>query len=206
MDLYPLTLWKLLECQDLGLAERLKIAIRLVKEVKRAHNGGVVHRDLKPTNIMLNANKELVLVDFGIGKNNLHLLGSCGTPGFNAPEQFSGNKQKEHVDKYSLGKNLTLIFFKWEIGWTLLWSSKDWMTSQKIAQDKLAHFSDFFDIIRRMMQVTFKDNLKLLRFSILSIFNIFLQIDPRNTTTSLVEQFQQGKQISKIELKIFCVG
>ena len=157
MDLYPLTLWKLLECQDLGLAERLKIAIRLVKEVKRAHNGGVVHRDLKPTNIMLNANKELVLVDFGIGKNNLHLLGSCGTPGFNAPEQFSGDDQEKPVDIFSLGKNLILVLFKWKIGWTLLWSSKNWITSQKDAEDKLAPFSDFFDIIRQMLKVNFEN-------------------------------------------------
>ena len=67
MERYQKTLWKFLENPDLGLAERLKIAIKLVKEVKRAHDGRVVHRDLTPTNIMLDANNELVLVDFGIG-------------------------------------------------------------------------------------------------------------------------------------------
>ena len=94
MERYPLTLWKFLEGHDLGLAERLEIAIKLVKEVKRAHDGSVAHRDLKPTNIMLDANKELVLVDFGIGRNMTALKGSCGTPGFNAPEQFSGDYQQ----------------------------------------------------------------------------------------------------------------
>ena len=94
MERYPKTLWKVLESQDLGLAERLEIAIKLAKEVKRAHEGYVAHRDLKPTNIMLDANKALVLVDFGIGRDYTYgLRGSCGTPGFNAPEQFSGDDQ-----------------------------------------------------------------------------------------------------------------
>ena len=70
MERYSKTLSKSLENQDLGLAERLEIAIKLVKEVKRAHDGDVVHRDLKPTNIMLDANKELTLVDFGIGRHH----------------------------------------------------------------------------------------------------------------------------------------
>ena len=153
MERYPNTLWKFLENQDLGLAERLEIAIKLVKEVKGAHDGGVAHRDLKPTNVMVDENKELVLVDFGIGNLTLALRGSCGTPGFNAPEQFSGDKQYTEVDIFSLGKNLALIFFKWKIGWTLLWSSKDWISSHKIAENKLAPFSDFFKIIRQMMQV-----------------------------------------------------
>ena len=68
MERYPSTLWKCLEGQDLGLSERLEIAIKLVKEVKRAHDGLVAHRDLKPTNVMVDENKELILVDFGIGR------------------------------------------------------------------------------------------------------------------------------------------
>ena len=132
MERYPITLWKFLEGQDFGLLERLQIAIKLVKEVQKNHVRGWVHRDLKPTNIMLDANKELTLVDFGIGRNNGNLEGSCGTPGFNAPEQFSGDRQGNPVDIFSLGKILILIFFKWEIGWTLLWSSKNWISSQKM--------------------------------------------------------------------------
>ena len=156
MKRYPKTLWKFLENQDLGLLERLEIAIKLVKEVKRAHDRGVVHRDLKPTNVMLDGSKELTLVDFGIGRNRNLLEGSCGTPGFNAPEQFSGDEQDKPVDIFSLGKNLTMIFFKWEIGWTLLWSSKDWIRQQKIDKNKLTPFSDFFHMIRQMLQVNFR--------------------------------------------------
>ena len=159
MERYPKTLWKFLENQDLGLLERLEIAIKLLKEVKNAHSGKVVHRDLKPINIMLDANKELTLVDFGIGRNYGQLKGSCGTPGFNAPEQFSGDRQDMPVDIFSLGKILILIFFQWKIGWTSLLSSKEWITSQKVAENKLTPLSHFLNIIRKMLQVYFKNYL-----------------------------------------------
>ena len=152
MKWYPQTLWSSLESNNFGLNERLEIAIKLTKELKIAHRGGVCHRDLKPTNIMVDVNEKLVLVDFGIGNRNVYLEGSIGTPGFNAPEQFSGKDQDYPVDIFSLGKNLILILFEWNIGWHLLWSSKEWIQSQKLEQ-KLAPLSDLFDVIRKMLQV-----------------------------------------------------
>ena len=152
MKRYPQTLWTYLESNNFGLKERLKMAIKLTKELKISHDGQVAHRDLKPTNIMVDANKGLALVDFGIGNVSTTLKGSCGTPGFNAPEQFSGKIQKEPVDIFSLGKNLILILFEWKIGWNLLWSSEEWIQSQKLEQ-KLAPLSDLFDVIRKMLQV-----------------------------------------------------
>ena len=77
---------------------------------------------------------------------------SCGTPGFNAPEQFSGEEQRDYVDIFSLGKNLILILFEWKIGWNLLWSTKEWLQSQKL-EHKLAALSNLFQIIRSMKQV-----------------------------------------------------
>ena len=153
MEQYPQSLWKLLESTNFGLKERLEMAIKLTKELKMAHHGGVAHRDLKPTNIMVDAKNELALVDFGIGNVFDLLKGSCGTPGFNAPEQFSGEKQGRPVDIFSLGKNLILILFEWKIGWHLLWSSEEWIQPQK---HKLSPLSNLFKFIRRMMQVIFR--------------------------------------------------
>ena len=152
MERYPQSLWKFLESNNFGLKERLKMAIKLTNEVKIAHNGNMIHRDLKPTNIMIDEKKELVLVDFGIGGQNAALFGSCGTPGFNAPEQFSGEEHKYPVDIFSLGKNLILILFDWKIGWNLLWSSKEWIQSQN-PEHQLAPLSDLLKFIRSMMQV-----------------------------------------------------
>ena len=81
------------------------MAIKLTKELKIAHDGNVVHRDLKPTNIMVDVKNELALIDFGIGDYKVGLKGSCGTPGFNAPEQFSGKKQLRSVDIFSFYSN-----------------------------------------------------------------------------------------------------
>ena len=155
MKQYQQSLWNCLETNNFGLQDRLEIAIKLTKELKIAHDHFVVHRDLKPTNIMVDARKELVLVDFGIGDEtyNSALKGSCGTPGFNAPEQFSGEDQSYPVDIFSLGKNLILILFEWKIGWNLLWSSKEWLQSQKL-EHKLAALSDLFRSIRSMTQVS----------------------------------------------------
>ena len=153
MERYPQSLWNLLESTNFGLKERLEMAVKLTKELKIAHDGQVAHRDIKPTNIMVDGKNELALVDFGIGNYHALLDGSCGTPGFNAPEQFSGEEQDKPVDILSLGKNLFLILFEWKIGWNLLWSSEQWIQSHKLEQ-KLNSLSNLFDFISRMIQVT----------------------------------------------------
>ena len=152
MERYPQSLWQSLESHNFGLKERLEKALKLTKELEIAHDGQVVHRDLKPTNVMVDSNGGLVLADFGIGNSIGYLVGSCGTPGFNAPEQFSGGNQDYPVDIFSLGKNLILILFEWRIGWNLLWSSEEWIQSQKL-EHKLAPLSDLFNLIRSMLQV-----------------------------------------------------
>ena len=152
MERYPQSLWKYLESNNFGLHERIEMATKLTKELKLAHDGEVGHRDLKPANIMVTAQNELTLVDFGIGNSVSFLRGSSGTPGFNAPEQFSGESHASPVDIFSLGKNLILILFEWKIGWNLLLSSEEWLLSQKL-EHKLASLSDLLKFIRSMIQV-----------------------------------------------------
>ena len=172
MERYQQSLWKYLESTNFALKQRLDMAIKLTRELKLAHDGQVVHRDLKPTNIMVDEKKKLALIDFGIGNRSDGLLGSCGTPGFNAPEQFSNEMQYEPVDIFSLGKNLILIIFEWKLGWNLLWSSEKYtnrsfpvhdnyysalfrrhrLQSQKL-EHKVAALSDLFKLIRQMTQV-----------------------------------------------------
>ena len=118
--------------QDFNLLDRLNMAIALALEVKKMSGDEfikTVHRDLKPSNVLRDAAGNLSLIDFGLAKTydvdkNQKAWGSCGTPGFLAPEQFTCAIQTEKVDIWGLGKTIALILFSWDIAWQLLWLPK----------------------------------------------------------------------------------
>jgi hypothetical protein len=74
------------------VAERLRVLRRLAEVLAFAHNQGVIHRDLKPQNVMVGEFGEVYLMDWGIGA-------VAGTPPFRAPEA----KLDWRSDLYSLG-------------------------------------------------------------------------------------------------------
>jgi serine/threonine protein kinase/Tfp pilus assembly protein PilF len=87
--------------------------VRLVGKVAHAigyaHQHGILHRDLQPGNILLDAHGEPMVSDFGLAKwldqesNLTRTLTSLGTPGFIAPEQAEGTAFSPAADIYSLG-------------------------------------------------------------------------------------------------------
>jgi len=90
------------------LKGRLTLFVKIVEAVGAAHSAGVVHRDLKPTNILVNRKGEPIIVDFGLalsgtsGESSIHTVG--GTPGYAAPEQFNKGQHIDFtVDVYALG-------------------------------------------------------------------------------------------------------
>lgn len=91
-------------------ADAVKIASRICGALAYMHNKGVVHRDLKPQNIMVCNDGSLRIMDFGIAKSGqsrrLTFVGftpSMGTPDYMAPEQVKGKRGDERTDIYSLG-------------------------------------------------------------------------------------------------------
>jgi TolB-like protein/Tfp pilus assembly protein PilF len=81
----------------------------VARAVDYAHQHGILHRDLQPGNILLDARSEPMVSDFGLAKwldqesNLTRTLTSLGTPGFIAPEQAEGTTFSPAADIYSLG-------------------------------------------------------------------------------------------------------
>lgn len=87
-----------------------RLARKLIAAVKAVHAAGIVHRDIKPTNVMVSATGP-VLVDFGIamGEGESHVTRTglvMGTPGFIAPEIIEGADSDEMTDWWSLASVL----------------------------------------------------------------------------------------------------
>jgi serine/threonine protein kinase len=73
----------------------------------------VIHRDLKPQNIMMNKRGEVVIMDFGLAAIADQLSGAevrNGTPAYMAPEQLKGSEVTAKSDIYSLGLVLYELF------------------------------------------------------------------------------------------------
>jgi hypothetical protein len=87
--------------------QALAIAGRIAGALDHAHQRGIVHRDVKPANIMLLASGEAKLTDFGIAKIDAADLTApgdfLGTPSYMSPEQASGNPLDGRSDIFSLG-------------------------------------------------------------------------------------------------------
>ncbi len=86
----------------------LQIGIRVADALAYAHSHGVVHRDVKPANVMVDADTGMVkITDFGIAciadASRTRTGVILGTPSFMSPEQLSGQRVDGRTDLYSLG-------------------------------------------------------------------------------------------------------
>jgi len=93
----------------LPVEEALELAIAIARGLAFAHKHGLVHRDVKPHNILLNGDREPKVTDFGIArsldmKRGMTETGTVlGTSNYIAPEQASGDRVDAQSDVYSLG-------------------------------------------------------------------------------------------------------
>jgi len=91
----------------------IEIARKLCAGLAAAHEKGVLHRDLKPGNVMLNSRGQVLLTDFGLAGLAGQIEGDevrNGTPAYMAPEQLAGEEVTVRSDIYSLGLVLYEIF------------------------------------------------------------------------------------------------
>ncbi len=95
----------------LPLEVAIEIAVAVCHGLSAAHAAGVVHRDLKPDNILLAKQGRVVITDFGIARAVLERVGpvrtsglAIGTPEYMAPEQVEASSNVDHrADLYALG-------------------------------------------------------------------------------------------------------
>src|SRR5207248_779710 len=105
------TLATLIASGPLSLAQTAYVGSSVAKALAEAHALGIVHRDVKPANILIDERGRAYLGDFGIARRDtdtaLTQTGSfLGTPGYLAPEVARGSGASAASDVYSLGATL----------------------------------------------------------------------------------------------------
>jgi len=98
----------------LGLEEGRNIAIKLARAAGALHRAGIIHRDIKPDNVILEGGGSLKLIDFGVvripGLEEAPPEDIPGTAAYMAPEMFEGEAGNEATDIYALGVTMFRAF------------------------------------------------------------------------------------------------
>jgi serine/threonine-protein kinase len=95
--------------EGLSVARAIELLAQVAEALGYAHRQGVIHRDVKPANVLIGRDGDALLADFGIAKiyaDTLQLTGEgsmVGTPAYMAPEQLQGKPVDARTDIYALG-------------------------------------------------------------------------------------------------------
>ena len=116
--------------ESLDLDESVRILRESLKGLEAAHQQNLVHRDIKPDNILVSDRGEVKIADFGLARSvedeSLEITRSgqiLGTPHFMSPEQCDGQKTDARTDVYSLGVTM----------WTMLAGEKPFVGDTAMA-------------------------------------------------------------------------
>ena len=98
----------------LPIEQGVGIAARLARGVAALHRVGIVHRDIKPDNVMLTSEGGVKLIDLGVARlprvEEFAAREAPGTPSYLAPEMYDGEAGSEATDQYALGVTLYRAF------------------------------------------------------------------------------------------------
>ena len=102
------TLRELIKIDKLQLADKLNLAIQLCEGLGAAHKLGLVHRDIKSSNVVVDKNRRARILDFGlakqVGDTEITKVGTTmGTVSYMSPEQTKGSNVDQRSDIFSLG-------------------------------------------------------------------------------------------------------
>jgi len=98
----------------LGLEEGRNIAVKLARAAAALHRAGIIHRDIKPDNVILESEGSLKLIDLGVvripGLEDFPPEDIPGTAAYMAPEMLAGEPGNEATDIYALGVTMFRAF------------------------------------------------------------------------------------------------
>ncbi len=94
--------------KQVSLAERLRVIAQTADALDYAHHQGVIHRDVKPANVLLTSTDQAKLSDFGLSliADETQVSGTIkGTPHYMSPEQAKGKRLDHRTDLYAPGRD-----------------------------------------------------------------------------------------------------
>lgn len=143
------------------IEECLRIFLQTLKGVQHIHSKNLIHRDLKPQNILLDAEGNVKIADFGFAtiheasENSFveinHSIG-IGTPGYIAPEQLQGSNYNSKADMHSLGIILLELFCPGQTDSKFNKYIEDFKKFNKLPFILEDSFPDVAEIIRQLTQ------------------------------------------------------
>jgi serine/threonine protein kinase len=100
----------------IGVAEFLRLARECLRAIASLHRSGIVHRDIKPQNLVRQANGVVRVLDLGVAitrrQDDRSILSPAGTPAYINPEQWSGKAPDERSDIFAAGVTLHYVLTK----------------------------------------------------------------------------------------------
>ena len=186
---------------------------QIIETLKYIHSKNIVHRDIKPHNILLTLNNEIKICDFGVGKEIIKgklVNETCGTPAYLAPELLKGNYFDPYKsDIWSCG----IVLYFMLSGFVPFKGDNDYELHQNILLGKFNFIdgisNECFDLIKKILEINpekryslddiikhswFKDSFKKMEFNLFTkaekvIFGK-LNIDYKNAEKNdLIENF-----------------